>query len=75
MRPAKTFTCGLMPSSTPPTSGALELFDGGEVDGVEAEEPPRVLPLPEKGVIPDAGLEDAYLATVEASAFLSAPRT
>lgn len=64
-----------MPDSAPPTSAVLELFEGGDGDGVEEDGLPRVLPLPAKAAVPDAGLEAAYLATVEASAFLSAPRT
>ena len=39
---------------------------------MEEDELPKVLPLPVKAAVPDAGLEAAYLATVEASAlFLS----
>lgn len=54
-------------------AGVLELFE--EEDGDDLEEPPRVLPLPAKACVPDAGLEAAYLATADESALLSAPRT
>lgn len=55
-----------MPAKGYVASGALELFAGGDVDGLE--ELPRVLPLPAKACVPDAGLEAAYLATAEESA-------
>lgn len=70
MRAANTFTCGLMPDSAPLTSGK-ELFEEEDREGVEEDELPKVLPLPVKAAVPDAGLEAAYLATVEASALYS----